>query len=151
MAIYCLRAHCGCIIPAVAICQYEQLVFEWQVEESPILLPLILNDMWFNAVTGNCDAAVAEVLFVRLPFRASCALTVKETSSHASLQNRRCSPFVRGRYIDDMHLQQYVASGSTSNDYADVDCPRTYTYERTPAVTSASVKRSLFENMPLQR
>ncbi len=108
MTIYCLRAQCGCIIPAVAICQYEQLVFEWQVEESPVLLPLIFNDMWFYAVIGNCDAAVDEVLFVRLPFRASCALTVKEASSHASMQNRRCSPFVRRRYINDMHLQQYV-------------------------------------------
>jgi len=73
------------------------------------LLPLIFNDMLFNAVIGNCDAAVAQVLFMRLPVRASCALTVKEASSHASVQNRRYSPFVRRRYIDDMHLQQYVA------------------------------------------
>ncbi len=91
--------------PVIAVCQDYQLVLEWKAEKSLILKPMLFDDFFFDTMIGHCK--IEHVSFVHPQYLTEGLLhrlTIKEPSSDACVQYRRCSLPVRERQINYMHL-----------------------------------------------
>ncbi len=109
----CTCRICGRLdTPVIAVCQNYQLVLEWQAEESLVLKPMLFDNFFFDTVIGHCK--IGNVSFVHPQYLTeglAHRLTIKEPSSDACVQYRRCSLPVRERQINYMHLRN--SSGSS--------------------------------------